>query len=317
MTALSLSSSTVSFGDEQAVKFSVKLSAGSPGTGVPSGYVAVESGTRLLCSIHVYHRGRGSCSPAARALAPGSYRIVAHYSGNRHYFKPSTSRPKTLTVLRHSSHRKPSVTALSLSSSTVSFGDEQAVKFSVKLSAGSPGTGVPSGYVAVESGTRLLCSIHVYHRGRGSCSPAARALAPGSYRIVAHYSGNRHYFKPSTSRPKTLTVLRHSSHRKPSVTALSLSSSTVSFGDEQAVKFSVKLSAGSPGTGVPSGYVAVESGTRLLCSIHVYHRGRGSCSPAARALAPGSYRIVAHYSGNRHYFKPSTSRPKTLTVLRH
>jgi len=103
----------------------------------------------------------------------------------------------------------------------------------------------------------------------------------------------------------------------PSVTALSLSSSTVRVGEEQAERFSVRLSAGSPGTGLPTGYVAVESGTRFLCSIHVYHRGQGSCSPSARALARGTYRIVAHYSGNRHYFKPSTSGPRTLTVLRH
>ena len=101
----------------------------------------------------------------------------------------------------------------------------------------------------------------------------------------------------------------------PSVTALSLSSSTVTYGDEQVEKFSVKVSAGAPGTGVPTGYVVVESGTKILCSIHLY-RGKGSCSPAAKALARGSYEIVAYYSGDKN-FKPSTSSRKTLTVLRH
>src|SRR5580700_3537121 len=117
----------------------------------------------------------------------------------------------------------PSVTALSLSSSTVIYGYEQVEKFSVKVSAGAPGTGVPTGYVGVESGAKILCIIHLY-RGTGSCSPAAGALTRGSYKIVAHYSGDMN-FKPSTSSLKTLTVLRHSSVRNLSVTALYLSSS--------------------------------------------------------------------------------------------
>ena len=205
----------------------------------------------------------------------------------------------------------PSVTALSLSSSTVTYGDEQVEKFSVKVSAGAPGTGVPTGYVVVESGTKILCSIHLY-RGTGSCSPAAEALARGLRKIVAYYSGDKN-FEPSRSSKETLTVLRHSSLRNPSVTALSLSSSAVTYGDEQVEKFSVKVSAGAPGTGVPTGYVVVESGTKILCSIHL-HRGKGSCSPAARALTPDWYEIVALYSGDKN-FKPSASSLKTLTVL--
>lgn len=100
----------------------------------------------------------------------------------------------------------------------------------------------------------------------------------------------------------------------PSVTALSLSSSTVTYGNEQRERFTVKVSAGAPGTGVPTGYVVVESRTKFLCSIYLY-RGKGSCSPAAWALTRGSYEIVAYYRGNRN-FKPSPSNMETLTVLR-
>jgi hypothetical protein len=100
----------------------------------------------------------------------------------------------------------------------------------------------------------------------------------------------------------------------PSVTALSLSSSTVTYGNEQVEKFSVKVSAGAHGTGVPTGHVVVEFGTKILCSIYLY-RGMGSCSPAAKALARGLYEIVAQYSGNTN-FKPSTSSLKTFLVLR-
>jgi hypothetical protein len=99
----------------------------------------------------------------------------------------------------------------------------------------------------------------------------------------------------------------------PSMTALWLSSSTVTYGNEQAENFSVEVSARARGTGVPTGSVVVESGPKILCSIRLY-RGEGSCSPAARALAPGWYRIVAHYSGDLN-FMPSTSSQKTLLVI--
>jgi hypothetical protein len=207
----------------------------------------------------------------------------------------------------------PSVTTLSLSSSTVTYGNEQVEKFSVKVSAGAPGTGVPTGYVVVESGAKILCGIHLY-QGTGSCSPAAKALARGSYMIVAYYSGDEN-FKPSTSSKETLTVLRHSSLRYPFVT-LSLSGSTVTYGNEQVEKFSIKVSAGAPGTGVPTGYVVVESGTKILCSSYLDRSGTGYCWLAAEALPQGWYEVLAHYSGDEN-FKPSTSSKETLTVLRH
>ena len=205
----------------------------------------------------------------------------------------------------------PSVTALSLSSSTVAYGNQQVEKFRVRVGAGTPGTGRPAGYVVVQSGKKILCTTYL-HRGMGSCSPVTQALKLGRHQIVAHYSGNKN-FKPSTSNPETLTVLRHLPLRNPSVTALSLTSSTVTSGNEQVEKFRVKVRAGTPGTGGPAGYVVVQSGKKILCSIYL-HRGRGSCSPVTQALKPGRHQIVAHYSGNKN-FQPSTSFPETVTVL--
>jgi hypothetical protein len=98
----------------------------------------------------------------------------------------------------------------------------------------------------------------------------------------------------------------------PSVTTLTLSKSTVTFGSEQLEKFSVKVSAAS-GTGVPTGFVDVKSGIKILCSIHLA-TGVGSCSPAAKALRVGSHSILAHYAGDTH-FKPSTSSRQPLLVV--
>ena len=85
-----------------------------------------------------------------------------------------------------------------------------------------------------------------------------------------------------------------------------MSRSMVIDGNEQIEKFGVRVSADSPGMGVPTGDVVVESGTKALCTIHLIG-GEGSCSPTARALAPGRYVIVAYYEGDTN-FMPSTGR---------
>ena len=108
--------------------------------------------------------------------------VVASYGGNKN-FKPSTSNPENLLVLRNRRFGG-TVTEVRLSRSAVFYGHEQAVKFRVRVSADSPGMGVPTGNVVVESATKTLCTIRLI-RGAGTCSPVARALRPGRYMVVA------------------------------------------------------------------------------------------------------------------------------------
>jgi hypothetical protein len=197
VTTLSLSRSTVTYGDETAVRFSVRVSASGPGIGVLTGSVVVESGTTILCSTPL-RTGRGECSPNANALTPGSHAIVARYTGTKR-IGSSTSSGKTLFVV------SPSVTALSLAPAKVTYGDEQVVRFSVTVSAGAPTAAVPAGFVVVRSRGRVLCSIHL-SGGTGMCSPGARALPPGVHAIVASYTGDT-AFEPSRSSRKNLLVL--------------------------------------------------------------------------------------------------------------
>lgn len=115
----------------------------------------------------------------------------------------------------------------------------------------------------------------------------------------------------------------------PSATSLSLSSSTVSATQERLVDFSVNVSAGTSGanaatkkadanarrTGGLTGSVTVKTGSRVLCRISL-SRGRGQCSLANRELRPGSYQVVARYSGDRD-FGPSVSGQESLSVRGH
>jgi hypothetical protein len=98
----------------------------------------------------------------------------------------------------------------------------------------------------------------------------------------------------------------------PSDAALSLSRSTVIDGKESLEQFRVKVSAAAHGAGEPTGSVEVKAGTKLLCSFNLSH-GKGRCSLDDRELAPGSYKIVADYSGDAN-LSPSTSNREHLEV---
>lgn len=204
----------------------------------------------------------------------------------------------------------PSVTALALAYSTITYGSEQVQTFSATVSAGT-GTGVPTAYVVVESGPTILCTMRL-SGGTGTCSPGPTALAAGTHTIVANYTGDAS-FDSSVSSGQALTVM------SPSRTAVTLSSSTITYGREHLLRIgiTVRAGAGAPGSGPPkgTGTVVVTSGARTLCSVRLSPTGTGSCSPAATELRPGTYTIVAKYSGSAT-FDPSTSRGKALTVRR-
>lgn len=100
-----------------------------------------------------------------------------------------------------------------------------------------------------------------------------------------------------------------------SATELFLSSIFVIYGREEDEHFEVMVNADARRSGIPGGQVLVESGTRVLCTIHL-HSGRGRCSLSARELRPGLHDIVAHYIG-KNGFESSRSREITLIVLRH
>jgi hypothetical protein len=218
---------------------------------------------------------------------------------------------------------------LALSQSTVSASQEYLVHFDVNVGAatssasgtdargprggtggkGDPGTGTPTGSVAVKAGSRVLCRTHLSH-GHGQCSLGNGELRPGSYQVVAQYSGDRN-FSPSTSGQELLTVRGRSSETS---TELSLSRSEISSSREWTERFSVRVSPDARRSGQPSGSVTVETHGQILCRIHLSH-GQGECT-LSHQLRPGSYEVVAQYSGDGR-FSPSTSGQEHLTVRRH
>jgi len=196
-------------------------------------------------------------------------------------------------------------TSLSLSRSVVTLGQEQLQVFSVRVSPPAHMSGVPKGTVEVASGAQALCYVHLA-KGVGHCSLSRRALGLGSYQVVARYGGSAG-FAPSTSRMKHFTVVKARSQ-----TTLSLSRSVVTVGTQQLQVFHVRVRPAAGVVGLPTGTVEVKAGSKSLCGVNLSN-GAGECSPSGRPLAPGSYEVVARYSGNAD-FKPSVSPAKHLNV---
>jgi len=79
-TSLKLSASTVRYGHEKSLKFSVAVSAVYAGHA--TGKVTISDGRTNVCTVKLV-KGKGSCSPATnRAIPAGRHSIVASYGGN-------------------------------------------------------------------------------------------------------------------------------------------------------------------------------------------------------------------------------------------
>jgi len=270
-----------------------------PGARTPVGQVELTNGSQDCIAKLAGSGGiaTGSCAIPKQGL--GTYGFVASYLPNP-TFGSSASGKKTLTITKASS-----TTALKLSHTKVTFGDEQAAVIAVTVSPQYPGT-TPTGTVTVKESGKTLCSSTLVS-GKRSCSMSARSLPVGTYHLVATYGGSAD-FDSSTSRTSSLTVAKATSK-----IALKLSASKVTYGDEEVENLSFTVSPEFAGL-TPTGTVTVRESTTTLCVIAL-SAGKGSCTLSSTKLPPGTYSLVATYNGSAD-FGTSTSAKETLTVVK-
>jgi hypothetical protein len=84
-----------------------------------------------------------------------------------------------------------------------------------------------------------------------------------------------------------------------SSTTLVLSSSNVTYGDEQVENVSVTVSPQYSGS-TPTGTVTVKESNTTLC-VTTLSSGKGSCTLSATQLDAGTYSLVATYSGSTDF----------------
>jgi hypothetical protein len=273
----------------QAVTLTARVAAVNPGAGTPSGTVTFKEGTAV--------RGIGTLSGGqvqvtTSTLTAGSHEIVAVYSGDAG-FNVSTSSALTQTI-----NLASTLTSLTASANPSVFG--QTVTFTVRVGVVSPGSGTPSGSVTFKEGTTILSTMSLDTSAIAIFLTSA--LGVGTHSITAVYNGDAR-FSVSKSTALTQTVDQSST-----TTGLTSTVDPSVYG--QAVTFTARVAAVSPGAGTPSGTVTFKEGTTVL--------GFGTLSGGqvritTSSLTTGSHAITAAYSGDTN-FKAGNAAALTQTV---
>ncbi len=290
--SLTASASAVTFGAEPAETFSASVSLTAGGT--PPGTVTVTGPDgRALCTITL-SGGTGSCTASRPSLPGGSDTVTGTYSGDASCI--SASGTATVTVARAAT-----TTSLALSPASATFAGKALTETFTATIAGAGGT--PTGHASVSLNGRQLtsCAQVQVAGGKITCTGSVGALLPGRYAFTVAYAGDTD-FAPSASATRYLTV-----GRAKTTTGLTLSKATVTYGHENAEKFTVSVS--HAGSVYATGRVAVRIGGTTIS----LNKGTGSCTLGATRLRAGTYRFVALYSGNGNY-NTSLSPTKTLRV---
>ena len=254
------------------------------------GTTSVTSNSTSVCTVSnlvVSYVGVGTCSLTAHVAAGTDYSAA---DGTAQSFSVNPATPKT---------------ALKLSATKVTYGDEGVEHFSVTVSPQYSGT-TATGTVTVKQSTTTLCVITL-SGAKGSCTLSAEKLAVGTYGLVATYKGSTD-FGGSASAKESVTVAKATSK-----TSLKLSAAKVTYGDGSVEHLSVTVSPQYSGT-TATGTVTVKQSTTTLCVITL-KSGKGSCTFPAKKLPAGAYSLVATYGGSAN-FKGSTSAKETLTVVK-
>jgi hypothetical protein len=136
---------------------------------------------------------------------------------------------------------------------------------------------------------------------------AVRYMRAGSCMINANQAGNADYLA-ATQVHKTITI-----GMATTKVTLNLSATKVTYGDEQTELVSVTVLPQRSGM-APSGTVTIKTSATTL-SVITLSSGRGWCAMSHKKLKPGSYRLVAAYSGSKN-FKSSISAKETLTIAK-
>jgi hypothetical protein len=230
----------------------------------------------------------------------GSHSVTAAYGGDSANVG-STSSPVSQAVNRATS-------AASITSTTATPVVGQPISVAVQVTGQYPGSGAaaPSGSATVSDGTQS-CQVSLSGSNgvaTGSCQLTEQA--PRGYRLTAKYGGDPNY-TASHATPVKVTVAKAAT-----TTGLTLSASSVAYGNETSLQLTATVAPQFSGT--PTGQVTVVAGTVTLCTM-VLSGGTGSCSPSSpTGLAIGKHTVTAHYAGDPD-FKASSGR-QTLTVTK-
>ena len=277
----------------QPITVSVSVVANPPGSGTPAGMVTVSDGGTRSCLVTLV-AGVGSCQIIERTA--GHYSFSATYARGTRATPPRSPLSSSLTVA-------PDETTTAITGATPSRGGRPA-DHGRRQRGGRRSRERHAGWARSPSATAPTCCMAKLKAGAGSCKISATTA--GEQDFTASYGGSLN--DASSATPAATTVIVGKATTK---TALKLSGSRVTYGDEQAERLSVTVSPQFAGV-VPSGKVTLKESTTTLCVIKL-SSAKGSCTLGATKFGAGVEHLVASYGGSSD-FDGSSSSHQTVTI---
>ncbi len=293
-TGVTLTSSVNPSAVGQTVTFTATV-AGTGGGIVPTGTVQFMDGASALgVPVTLSNVGsNGVASYTTAALANGPHQITAVYSGDApNQIRGSTSNTLHQNVLAASTLLLASTLNPSNSGNSVTF-HAGITSTATQPASGSVlffdngqqiGTGTLSGNPAVASFTTAT-------------------LAVGTHPITATYAGDSYNTSTASAAPLNQTV-----NMAQTATTVTAAPSPGIAGGQETITATVAVTAGAVAL---SGSVTFSSGATVLGVATLAANGKATITPL---LAPGSYQIVATYSGNAQT-NTSASSPLPLSIV--
>lgn len=287
-TTLTVTPTAVTHGQPVNVSATV---APSTGTGVPSGGVALLTGSQ---NVNLGVLTNGSILSPVSSLPGGSYSVIASYGGDS-TFGASMSNSVAVTVAPESSATSFSVGG---STTTTSFSTTYTAPVALNAVVSSAShQGTPTGTVVVSDtlngNTTTLMTVPLNSQGNLTVDAFPSVL--GTHTLSAAYSGDSS-FQPSSSGSVTLSVAKGPTSTLLFIPTGALSNSSVVL---QAIVIP------SQGTALPTGSVQFFVGGKAFGNALTLQNELVSL--ATKQLPPGSDSISASYTGDSNYNSSNSS----------
>ena len=262
------------------VTASVTLTAtATAATGIPTGSITFYNGTTAIGSANLSAGGTASFSTAN--LPVGTQVLTAQYSGD------TTNAAGTSNTVNEVVQQATTTTTVASSNTTAPVGSQVTFTATV-VSTNGP---APTGTVEFMAGTTSLGGGTIGSDGTATLSLAS--LAPGTYSIVAVYSGDTDDATGSSA-PLAETI-----QKIPTAITLTASVNPISAGAVLTLNAAVSATGSSTGAGILAGQVTFSEGATVYGTATI--NSSGVATLPISTLTAGSHSIIATYSGSTNY----------------
>ena len=291
-TATTLTSSASPSVSGQIVTFTATVTPVAPATGTPTGMVTFLDGSTLLGTATL---STGVATLSINALGVGSHNITATYApGADPNFNGSTSSPAIPQVVNKAN------TATTLTSSASPSVSGQIVTFTATVTPVAPATGTPTGMVTFLDGSTLLGTATL---STGVATLSINTLGVVSHSITAQYGGDANNISSSAA---ALTQQVNKAMTTTNITP------PAAIGLGQSAVMQTSVSVVSPGTGTPTGTIAISDGGAGATDGCTITLPATSCS-----LTPtnaGNLPVTATYSGDANFLSGTATASLSVAI---